>query len=88
MAKKPKDKIVKVTWVDTASQSLWKGKKEVIEWGRKELICESVGYLIEKGKKQIIISAMKDIAENPRDSWYNDHQKIPIGCVKRITHLK
>ena len=76
--------IVKVTWTDTVSNNSWVRGDKVAEWGRKETLIESVGFLIERNKRHVVITGMYDA----EDDTHNDYQKIPVGCVKKVVRLK
>ena len=78
-----KDKIVKVKWEDTVTNDNWATKENAVKWSKKDFICESVGFLMEKNKKHIILASMRGFNEDVSMS-----QKIPMGCVKSIKRLK
>ncbi len=81
-----KDKIVKIQWEDTSSNSGWRDRKFLKEWARKNTMCESVGFLVAKNKRNVILAAMKDMDKRFTD--YNDYHKIPRRCIKNIKILK
>ena len=76
-------KIVKVTWIDTASNQEWKSAEATKKWGNEAMIIESIGFLIDKNKKHVVLSGM--IAS---DGDSGIQQRIPRGCVKKITYIK
>lgn len=73
-------RLVEVKWVDSALNIGWKS-----EYSKETSIsqCKTVGYLIKKNKKQLVI------AMNINDSGgYSEAMAIPIGCVKSIKKVK
>lgn len=74
-------KIVKIHWVDASSGNEWTDEGEVKKWGKKNHNCESVGFLIEKNKNNVIIGSMFGEGD------YGTFQKIPKGCVKSVKRL-
>ena len=75
------DKLVRVKWIDTVTDDSWVTKESAKKWSRRDFECESVGWLIEKDRKHVIIVSMKggdDVAMS---------QKIPRGCVKSIKRI-
>lgn len=73
--------IVKVEWVDSSVDSGWHNKKhpgEAIGVSH----CESVGFLLQKSRKEIVICLSQS-------KWsVGDIMTIPRSCVKKITRLK
>lgn len=81
-------KIVKVLWYDTASNNAgWKDEEMAKKWGREKTLIQSVGFLIEKNKFNLLISAMIDPSKDEEDQ-YTDLQKIPVGTIIKIITLK
>lgn len=79
-----KIKLVKVKWQDTMSESDWKDIDEIKKWAKKErAICVSVGWLVERTKKYIVVAGSKGV----NDEDYGDFIRIPRAIIKKITRL-
>ena len=74
-------KLIKVYWIDAASDSDWTEIDKAKKWGRKEEKCVSVGWLIEKNKTNIVIASSKGGKD------YGDKIKIPVNSVNKIEEL-
>lgn len=73
--------LVIVEWEDIVSDSSWMDIREAKH--QKPYNCESIGYLIEKNKKNIVLV--------PNVSYAGlgfGYVSIPIGCIKKINIIK
>jgi hypothetical protein len=73
-------KIVHITWVDSQVDLGWKRVDPKIT-----LLCESVGYLVEKTKDRVIIAtnfAHGDVVS------YGQHTHIPTCSIKKIRTVR
>lgn len=82
-------KLVKVIWRDIHGlDSGWKTKDELVKLSeekyKQELV--SVGYLVSKSKKFIVLAATHD--GDMKSLGLNDASMIPTKDVKRIIKLK
>ena len=73
--------IVRVQWVDSASEDGWQHKANVKHIG-KLCLCESVGFLLRRNKGAITLVQSTGSFDNVAASI-----SIPMGCVKKITKL-
>lgn len=76
-------KIVKVLWIDTSSNHEWKSAEAMKKWGNEDMVIESIGFLIDKNNKHVVLSGMM-----ASDGESGIQQRIPRGCVKKITYIK
>lgn len=75
-----KMRLVQVKWVDSALNIGWKSR-----YSKETSIskCKTVGYLVKKNKKQLVI------AMSVNDSGgYSEAMAIPIECVKSVKGVK
>ena len=74
--------IVEVTWRDSNGYSKWESLADYAYL--KPALCRTVGYLLHKDKKEIVIVFTQSM-ENEGDG--NGAIAIPRGCVKSIKTL-
>ena len=72
-------KIVKINWVDSTMRDAWQDKQSPVT--KMERV-QSVGYLISKSKKKIVIS------QGFTSSQVGMTMSIPMGCVTKIKRIK
>ena len=73
-----KNKVV-IRWEDSCTRSGWYPEADMQPLPCSQ--CESVGYLIHKGKDKVILAGM--ISEGECNSF----QYIPKGCIKEIRQI-
>ena len=73
-------RLVEVKWVDSAFNQGWRLKYDS-DTSISE--CKTVGYLIKKNKKQLVIAMNVN-----DDGGYGEAMAIPIECVKSIKKVK
>ena len=78
--KMAKDKLVLVKWEDAGSRSKWTDKNAE---EMNLIICRSVGYLLKKTAKKVIIYATRNDQND-----IGDQTCIPRGCVKSIRNIR
>jgi len=87
MQKKKKDPykrypIVEVTWDDSASQGKW-GTDESYRRNADTIECKSMGYLLSRNKKKVVL--IQSISEEHQCC---DSISIPAKCVKRVRRFR
>lgn len=79
-------KKVEVTWVDACSyKGAWMSDEETKEWGNEGLVCTSVGFLVHRTRKGIMLamSCHEGNGINWGGAWL-----IPAGCVTRVRKIR
>ena len=78
-----KKQIVRVLWDDARDISGWKKEADIIQNAEDASagLVETVGFLVLKTKKYIVISSSFS------DPLYNNSSRIPIGMVLKIEKL-
>lgn len=77
---------VEVIWDDAKCETGWMPENEMEEPG--EEIAYSVGWLVQKTKKHLVIGASISLNEDDGVYHFNNRQQIPRGMVKSIKVLK
>ena len=85
MIKLIKNKIYKVTWIDTYSYHGWQSQ-ETINERTVDLYINSVGFLIKETKLYIILALSYD--SDPEFHPYAHCIWIPKGTVSKVIKLK
>lgn len=80
----PKDKIVKVIWLDASSNNEWSTMPDILDWieEMKEEETITIGFFIKEDKDAMVVAASKDY-----EGKYNDINFIPKGCVIKVVPL-
>ena len=72
-------KIVKINWLDSGSKYRnWEFKDD---WSLEPLECMSVGFLVEKTAKKVVIAQ-----SDGQDEWGRLFV-IPKGCITKIEEI-
>ena len=74
-------KIVEVTWHDSCSDGGWKSLKSSLSGSIST--CQSVGYLLQRNRKQVILIQSRSDTGN-----LSDQIAIPRTDVVKIIYLK
>ena len=74
----PKKQLVEVDWVDSWSSARWENKDTVAD-DDGVLHCRSVGYVLRRGQKSVVLAASMSESGN-----VGDRICIPRPCVKTI----
>jgi hypothetical protein len=77
--------LVHVLWTDAFSARGWRNHDEIQELIRESTDIDSVGYLIHRSPKKVVLVGSIDRQETPNMNHYHE---IPTSMVKRITHLR
>ena len=80
-SKKFSKPIVHVVWEDSSSRNGWGHERE---YDDEAYICESVGFLMHKGKKTLSLS--QSLSNHSMDT--SEVINIPLVVVKKITKLQ
>lgn len=70
-----------VTWVDAAAYTNWISDKEAQEFIDKDIIVDTVGFLVVKTKKYLVLA--QTICPQ-----LSNIMKIPIGMIKTVEKIK
>ena len=80
--------IVEVDWVDSMSASGWRSAKEVAKYSAEAQAIKSVGYMLTKDRKKVILVGSLDAIDHDGEvQQFNHYHEIPRGCVKRIRRI-
>ena len=74
-------KKVYIEWYDAYTLDSWTLLNEAIELTDRKYLCKTLGWVLSKNKKRIIISH----TINPNQTMGILH--IPTGCIKKIKYL-
>ena len=88
---KGRGNLVKIIWRDIAGlscedgEAAWVSEEGLLKQAKKkwDQECITVGYLIEKNKKYVVIAATADFEENS----YADASMIPNSVIIKITPI-
>lgn len=75
---------VEVEWTDTYTDGGWAYIKDHVKKVRAPLLIRSVGYLLERNARTIILTQQLDEAFGKA----SDTVTIPRGCVYRVRRLR
>lgn len=81
MSEFKRNKIVEVTWEDTAGYSTWKTPESLEH--ENGIMVKSIGYLVERNKNHIKICGDWSDQDDIHHATV-----IPTGCVKKIRRIK
>lgn len=81
--KQKKWHMVRVEWEDSASRGSWRSADTEAARPRSTLRIVSVGYLLRKTKREIVLFQSHDDEDK-----ISDTVAIPMGCVHRIRKFK
>ena len=81
----PKNKIIKVYWLDHASNSEWNTITELKKWAKERynFACSTIGTCIIDEKNYIVVSS-----ENDGDESLGNSTLIMKSCIKKIEVIK
>jgi len=76
-----------IVWRDIHSLSAWSSLEDCKKWAEHtwNTPCVTVGFILEKNKKYILVAATHDGASK---ADYNDISLIPLSCVVKIINGK
>jgi hypothetical protein len=77
-------RLVVVEWADSFVAGRWMGRPQGMANMTDPCIIESVGYLIEKTKNEVILASARVTSTDEFGSWHS----IPRKMVKRIRTLE
>mgnify|MGYP003394540415 CR=1 FL=1 len=77
--------LVRVKWIDSVSIDAWTAPEDI---ERKSLTnCETVGFLIHKDKKRIIVSSTIGLNSKDEIEEVSCTMVIPCSCIIEIKDL-
>lgn len=74
--------LYRVEWEDSASLGGWRTEEKILKDARTTVNIVSVGYLVRKGKQEIVLCQSYD-----EQGKINDTISIPVGCVRNIRRI-
>ena len=89
MAKLKKIRKAEIHWIDsTQSNQVWWDIEEYMSNMKKsQEVFISVGYIIDKGKKKIVLATSIHIDDDGDVNRAGTIFTIPLGCITKIKYL-
>ena len=73
--------LVLIEWVDASCKAEWTSHEDILDWGKEELVINSVGYLVGESKRYFILSSTMS------PEMLGSSMKIPKSWVKKKVKL-
>lgn len=81
MSARPKPELVKLEWLDIASQSGWMSVRDAREF--KPIRCVDVGWVLHRDEHSLTLFRSRN-----SDGSIGDVAVFPTGCIVRVTQLE
>lgn len=79
--------LVWIKWIDSMSQSGWKGEEKLREWCRTgELTCYTAGFLFHQDEQSVSVAQSCHLHGN-MDASYDNVMRIPRVAIQKLRKI-